>query len=238
MAIRVTGLTVVYNGSEPALSDVTVEFRRGEMVLLMGPNGAGKSTLIRAILGLVRPAAGKVEVLGSDPLRDRSVRRRIAYVPQARSLNAQAPLRVRDLVEMGALLSPTRPDQDGEISRRVEAALEAVGLLDKLDVRIAHLSGGQLARALLARALAQDPEIYLLDEPFESIDAASEAMVLRALRSERDRGKLVLLTEHHIADFSAFDRVVLLNRTVIASGRPEEVLSDPSVMARLSGGHQ
>ncbi|MEM0454397.1 MAG: metal ABC transporter ATP-binding protein [Nitrososphaerota archaeon] len=239
MVVKVFGLTVFYNGnSRPALEDVTVEFRKGEMVLLMGPNGAGKSTLIRAILGLVRPAAGRIEVLGTDPTRDRSVRRRIAYVPQARSLNVQAPLRVRDLVEMGALLSPRRPDHDGELARRIETALESVGLLDKINARIAHLSGGQLARALLARALAQDPEIYLLDEPFESIDTASEAAVLRALRSERERGKLVLVTEHHITDFSEFDRIVFLNRRVIASGRPDEVLSNRSVTDLLLAGHR
>jgi manganese/zinc/iron transport system ATP- binding protein len=224
MVIRVSGLTVTYNGSEPALQDVTLQFGRGEMVLLMGPNGAGKSTLIKAILGIVRPSAGRVEVLGSDPLKDRSVRRRIAYVPQVRSLNTLAPLRVRDLVEMGALLSQERPDSNGDVESRIRRALEAVGLAERIDHRLSQLSGGQLARALMARALAQNPEIYLLDEPFESIDAASEAMILRALRSERDRGKLVIVTEHHITDFSSFDRLVLLNRTVIASGRPEDVL--------------
>jgi manganese/zinc/iron transport system ATP- binding protein len=224
MVIRVSGLTVTYNGSEPALRDVTLEFGRGEMVLLMGPNGAGKSTLIKAILGIVRPSAGRVEVLGSDPLKDRSVRRRIAYVPQVRSLNTIAPLRVRDLVEMGAMLSQKKPESDGDVELRVGRALEAVGLADWINHRLSQLSGGQLARALMARALAQNPEIYLLDEPFESIDAASEAMILRVLRSERDRGKLVVVTEHHITDFSSFDRVVLLNRTVITSGKPEEVL--------------
>jgi manganese/zinc/iron transport system ATP- binding protein len=203
---------------------VTLKFGRGEMVLLMGPNGAGKSTLIKAILGIVRPASGRVEVLGSDPLKDRSVRRRIAYVPQVRSLNTIAPLRVRDLVEMGVLLSPERPESDGDVELRVGRALEAVGLAERTNHRLSQLSGGQLARALMARALAQNPEIYLLDEPFESIDAASEAMILRVLRSERDRGKLVVVTEHHITDFSSFDRVVLLNRTVITSGKPEEVL--------------
>ncbi|MEM2269586.1 MAG: ATP-binding cassette domain-containing protein, partial [Nitrososphaerota archaeon] len=131
-----------------------------------------------------------------------------------------------------------RPDHDGELARRIETALESVGLLDKINARIAHLSGGQLARALLARALAQDPEIYLLDEPFESIDAASEAAVLRALRSERERGKLVLVTEHHITDFSEFDRIVFLNRRVIASGRPDEVLSNRSVTDLLLAGHR
>jgi len=224
MVIRVSGLTVTYNGSEPALRDVTLEFDRGEMVLLMGPNGAGKSTLIKAVLGIVRPISGKVEVLGSDPVKDRSVRRRMAYVPQARSLNTLAPLRVRDLVEMGARLLPDSTDPDGGLDGRIRQAVEAVGLADRIDRRISQLSGGQIARALMARALAQNPEIYLLDEPFESIDAASEAMILRALRSERDRGKVVVLAEHHITDFSLFDRVVLLNRTVIASGRPEEVL--------------
>ncbi len=224
MVIRVSGLTVTYNGSEPALQDVTLEFNRGEMVLLMGPNGAGKSTLIKAVLGIVRPISGKVEVLGSDPVKDRSVRRRMAYVPQARSLNTLAPLRVRDLVEMGARLLPDSTDPDGELESRIRRALESVGLAERVDHRISQLSGGQIARALMARALAQNPEIYLLDEPFESIDAASEAMILRALRSERDRGKVVVLAEHHITDFSLFDRVVLLNRTVIASGRPEEVL--------------
>ncbi len=224
MAIRVSGLTVTYNGLEPVLRDVSLELERGEMVLLMGPNGAGKSTLIKAVLGIIRPASGRVEVLGSDPLKDRSVRKRMAYVPQARNLYTLAPLRVRDLVEMGARLSPRDPESDGDLEARIRRALEAVGLADRINHRISQLSGGQLARAVMARALAQNPEIYLLDEPFESIDAASEAMVLRALRSEKERGKLVLVTEHHITDFSAFDRVVLLNRTVVASGKPDEVL--------------
>jgi manganese/zinc/iron transport system ATP- binding protein len=236
MVIRVSGLTVTYNGSEPALRDVNLEFGRGEMVLLMGPNGAGKSTLIKAILGVVRPSAGRVEVLGSDPLKDRSVRRKIAYVPQVRSLNTLAPLRVRDLVEMGALLSPERPDSDGDVESRIRRALEAVGLAERINHRLSQLSGGQLARALMARALAQNPEIYLLDEPFESIDAASEAMILRVLMSERDRGKLVVVTEHHITDFSIFNRVVLLNRTVIASGRPEDVLRHLPLVANGNEG--
>jgi manganese/zinc/iron transport system ATP- binding protein len=238
MVIRVSGLTVTYNGSKPALRDVNLEFGRGEMVLLMGPNGAGKSTLIKAILGIVRPSAGRVEVLGSDPLKDRSVRRRIAYVPQVRSLNTLAPLRVRDLVEMGALLSPERSDSDGDVESRIRRALEAVGLAERINHRLSQLSGGQLARALMARALAQNPEIYLLDEPFESIDAASEAMILRVLRSERDRGKLVVVTEHHVTDFSVFNRVVLLNRTVISSGRPEDVLRHLPLVANGNEGER
>jgi manganese/zinc/iron transport system ATP- binding protein len=217
---------------------VTLEFGRGEMVLLMGPNGAGKSTLIKAILGIVKPASGRVEVLGSDPLKDRSVRRRIAYVPQVRSLNTLAPLRVRDLVEMGALLSPERSDSESDVESRIRRALEAVGLAERINHRLSQLSGGQLARALMARALAQNPEIYLLDEPFESIDAASEAMILRVLRSERDRGKLVVVTEHHITDFSSFDRAVLLNRTVIASGRPEDVLRHLPLVANGNEGER
>jgi manganese/zinc/iron transport system ATP- binding protein len=238
MVIRVSGLTVTYNGSEPALRDVNLEFGRGEMVLLMGPNGAGKSTLIKAILGIVRPSAGRVEVLGSDSLKDRSVRRRIAYVPQVRSLNTLAPIRVRDLVEMGALLSPERPDSDGDVESRIRRALEAVGLAERINHRLSQLSGGQLARALMARALAQNPEIYLLDEPFESIDAASEAMILRVLMSERDRGKLVVVTEHHVTDFSVFNRVVLLNRTVISSGRPEDVLRHLPLVANGNEGER
>ncbi len=224
MVIRVTRLTVAYNGSEPALRDVSLEFDRGEMVLLMGPNGAGKSTLIKAVLGIVRPISGKVEVLGSDPLRDRSVRSKIAYVPQARSLNTLVPLRVSDLVEMGARLHSISADSDGALDGRIRQAVGAVGLAEMIDRKISQLSGGQLARAIMARALAQNPEIYLLDEPFESIDAASEAMILRALRSEKEKGKLVILAEHHITDVSPFDRIVLLNKTVIASGRPEDVL--------------
>jgi manganese/zinc/iron transport system ATP- binding protein len=238
MVIRVSGLTVTHSGSEPALRDVNLEFGRGEMVLLMGPNGAGKSTLIKAIIGIVRPSAGRVEVLGSDPLKDRRVRRRIAYVPQVRSLTTLAPLRVKDLVEMGALLSPDRVDFEGDVESRIRRALEAVGLAERINHRLSQLSGGQLARALMARVLAQNPEIYLLDEPFESIDAASETMILRVLKSERDRGKLVVVTEHHITDFSSFDRAVLLNRTVISSGRPEDVLRHLSLVANVNEGER
>lgn len=228
--MRAVDLHVGYNG-ELALEGVEFAGAAGEMVLLMGPNGAGKSTLLKTFVGLIRPTRGSVEVLGSDPWVDRSVRRRVAYVPQQRALVLSSPLRVIDLVEMGAGVSRVRGHRAS-----FEDAMERVGVAGLRNKRLSELSGGQLARALIARALAQDPDVYLLDEPFESIDRPSEEAVISALEEEKRRGKHVLLSEHHVPDPTPFDRVLLLNRRVIMVGKPFDVLTDRRLLFEAYNG--
>ncbi|MEN3047566.1 MAG: metal ABC transporter ATP-binding protein [Candidatus Caldarchaeales archaeon] len=228
--VRAVDLYAGYNGSR-ALEGVTFSGNAGEMVLLMGPNGAGKSTLLRAFAGLIRPYRGRVEVLGSDPWSDRSVRRRVAYVPQQRSIALGPPLRVMDLVEMGSEVARGRG-----LRADPDEAMERVGISGLRHRRLSELSGGQLARALIARALAQDPDVYLLDEPFESIDRPSEGAVISALEEEKRRGKHVLISEHHVPDPTPFDRVVLLNRRVFAVGKPHEVLSEKRLLSEAYNG--
>ncbi|MCS7117748.1 MAG: ATP-binding cassette domain-containing protein [Thaumarchaeota archaeon] len=228
--LRVADLYAGYDGAA-VLEGVWYEGLREELVLLMGPNGAGKSTLLKTAVGLIRPIRGSVEVLGSDPWSDRSVRRRVAYVPQQRTLAVSSPLRVVDLVEMGARAARARGARD-----RSDDAMERVDVARLRNARLLDLSGGQLARALIARALAQDPDIYLLDEPFESIDRPSEEAVVSALEEEKRRGKHVLLSEHHVPDPTPFDRVVLLNRRVVAIGTPTDVLSDRRLLTEAYNG--
>ena len=234
---RVKGLEVKYsrNGS-PVFSGVDIEGYRGEVLLIMGPNGGGKTTLLKAIIGLVKPSRGSIEVLGRDPYRDLTVRKLIGYVPQVLDFNLYAPLTLWDLVSLGRYprlgIFKRFSEEDFEA---VETAIKRVGLEDHVDRKVSELSGGQLSRALIARALAQEPEIYLLDEPFESIDYVSEEIIHGVLKEEASRGKLIIFTEHHIGDTSYIDRVILFNHGVVANGRPDEVMKEDVLRLAYGG---
>ncbi len=219
-------VTVKYSDRNgPVFEGLDLELYPGEIVLIAGPNGGGKTTLVKTILGLVKPVSGMVSVLGRDPVRDPGVRREIGYVPQLDEVNIYAPITLYDFVMMGRyprLPLLARPGEEDH--RMVEEALRRVGLWDRRDYRLSEVSGGQLARAMIARALAQDPTIYILDEPFESIDFPSEERIMRVLEEEKGRGKLVILTEHHISDGEEIDRVILFRHGIVRIGPPGEVL--------------
>jgi len=219
-------VTVKYSDRNgPIFTGLSLELYPGEMVLIAGPNGGGKTTLIKTILGLVRPVGGTVSVLGRDPFKDPGVRREIGYVPQLDEVNIYAPLTLYDFVMTGRYPRLSLLSRLGEEDHRiVEVALRRVGLWDRRYYRLSEISGGQLARAMIARALAQDPTIYILDEPFESIDFPSEERIMRVLREEKGRGKLVILTEHHISDGEGIDRVILFRHGIVRIGPPSEVL--------------
>jgi manganese/zinc/iron transport system ATP- binding protein len=231
LAIR--GMTVSY-GQKPAVFSVDMTVEPGKMTAIIGPNGAGKSTLLKAALNIVRPLSGKVTVFGEPIERARD---RVAYVPQRASVDWDFPTRVIDVVEMGlyrqvGLLGRMRR------SHRASAreALERVGMADFAERQIGQLSGGQQQRVFLARALVQDADLYLLDEPFAGVDAATEKAIIAVLKSLRDAGKTVVAVHHDLATVTDyFDNVFLINTSKIAEGPVSEAFNGDTLQATYGG---
>lgn len=232
-ALSLRGLSVHY-GVLPVLEQVEAHFAPGRMTAIIGPNGAGKSTLLKAALGLVPVAAGEVRFFG-QPLA--AARARIAYVPQRASVDWDFPVRAVDVVQMGLYRSL------GLLGRRTAAhrakameCLERVGMQDYALRQIGALSGGQQQRVFLARALAQGAELFLLDEPFAGVDAATESAIVSVLQGLRDDGATVVAVHHDLSTVPAyFDRVLLLNRTAIAEG-PVATAFTREALGRTYGG--
>lgn len=233
-ALRIAGLSVRY-GEVPALEDVDLEVSPGEACGLVGANGSGKSTLFKATVGLVRASRGTVEVLGgpADVARRRGA---IAYVPQADDVDPSFPVDVADVVLMGRYhrMGWRRHPRDADRAA-VRDALARVGLADLGHRQIGRLSGGQRQRVLLARALAQEARLLLLDEPFTGVDAASEAAVTTVLRDLVADGCSLVISTHDLAMLPALcERSVLLQRRVLASGPTAQVLTAEN-LARTFG---
>lgn len=231
--LAVRGLTVSY-GQTPAIFSVDMTVRAGAMTAIVGPNGAGKSTLLKAALQVIKPLAGTVSVFGA-PLAQ--MRDRIAYVPQRASVDWDFPTRVIDVVLMGmygqlGLLGRVRSKH----RRQAMDALDRVGMSDFATRQIGQLSGGQQQRVFLARALAQAADIFVLDEPFAGVDAATEKAIIAVLQSLRDEGRTVLAVHHDLATVpDYFDDVVLLNTQVIAAGPVKDVFTETNLQAAYGG---
>jgi manganese/zinc/iron transport system ATP- binding protein len=232
-AVEVSDLTVAY-GEKPVLWDVDLDVPRGSLTAIVGPNGAGKTTLIRAVLGLVRPAAGRALVHGR-PYDEQ--RRLVGYVPQRGSVDWDFPTNVLDVVTMGRygrlgwLRRPGRKDREAALH-----ALEQVGMRELAGRQISQLSGGQQQRVFLARALVQDAEVYFMDEPFQGVDATTELAIVELLRGLRAQGKTVVVVHHDLPTVPEyFDRVVLLNVRRIASGPVEEVFTEENLRRTYGG---
>jgi len=224
--LAVHGLTVAY-GRRVALEDVTFETPPGALVGVIGPNGAGKSTLFKAILGVLRPTAGDVRLA-----------ERPSYVPQSDEARLDFPVTALDVALMGRYRSvPWWRPLPRAARRAARSALAQVGLEDLADRGIGELSGGQLQRVLLARALAQDSPIMLLDEPLSAVDAASQAAIAEVLRRRRAAGDTILLASHDLASMSALcDRVLVLNRRLLVDGPPETALAATTLLAAYGPG--
>ena len=232
-AIEVHDLTVAYQ-TQPVLWDVDLEIPEGRLVAIVGPNGAGKSTLLRAILGLVRPVTGWVKVYGEPYERRRSW---VGYVPQRESVDWDFPTSALDVVTMGLygqigwLRRPARHHRE-----RALACLDKVGIRDLARRQISQLSGGQQQRVFLARALAQDSRLYLMDEPFAGVDATTERAILALLQELRSQGRTVVAVHHDlqtVADY--FDHVVLLNLRLVVAGSIAATFT-PENLQRTYGG--
>ncbi|WP_170411273.1 MULTISPECIES: metal ABC transporter ATP-binding protein [Ruegeria] len=231
LAIR--GLTVSY-GQKPAVFSVDMTVQTGAMTAIIGPNGAGKSTLLKAALGIVSPLSGQVTVFGK-PLEQQ--RARIAYVPQRASVDWDFPTRVIDVVLMGlsrqlGLLGRIRARH---MSRAMDC-LNRVGMRDFADRQIGQLSGGQQQRVFLARALAQEADLYLLDEPFAGVDAATEKAIIAVLKSLKEAGKTVVVVHHDLATVTDyFDHVFLINTRKVAEGTVAEAFTAETLQSAYGG---
>ena len=232
-ALSLRGMTVAY-GTDAVVFSVDATFPAGSMTAIIGPNGAGKSTLLKAALGIVPRVSGQVRVFGQ---RFEAARDRVAYVPQRASVDWDFPATVLDVVLMG--LWPRLG-----LLRRVRAShvaaargcLARVGMEGFADRQIGQLSGGQQQRVFLARALVQDADLYLLDEPFAGVDAATERAIIDVLKSLRDEGATVVCVHHDLATVGAyFDRVLLLNRQRIAEGSLAEAYTAAALQETYGG---
>lgn len=231
--LAVHDMTVAYH-RKPVLWDIDYNAPPSQLIAVVGPNGAGKSTLIKAVLDLTPKASGVVQVFGAPYRQQRS---RVAYVPQRGSVDWDFPVSALDVVAMGLFrqIGWCRP-----VSRRhKQAALECldrVGMAGFSSRQISQLSGGQQQRVFLARALAQSADLYLMDEPFAGVDAATERAIVDVLRELRSRGKTALVVHHDLQTVPEyFDHVLLLNMRLVASGPTAEVFT-PENLRKTYGG--
>jgi manganese/zinc/iron transport system ATP- binding protein len=225
--IEVRDLTVAYNES-PVLWDVDLDVQLGKATAIVGPNGAGKSTLLKAILGLVPIAAGATRVFGSEL---NAVRQRMAYIPQRGSVDWDFPTNALDVVTMGRYGRIGWFRRPGKADRAIaEECLAKVGMSQFAKRQISQLSGGQQQRVFLARALAQEADLYLMDEPFSGVDAVTERAIVQLLHDVRDAGKTVVAVHHDIESVTEyFDNVVLLNVRLIESGPVSQVFTEENL---------
>ncbi|MDQ8726162.1 manganese/iron ABC transporter ATP-binding protein [Bradyrhizobium sp. LHD-71] len=235
-SISVRGLAVTYASGLTAVHDASFELDPGSICALVGVNGSGKSTIFKAIMGFVKPAAGEIRLCGR-PVAEAISRNIVAYVPQSEEIDWNFPVLVGDVVMMGRyghmnfLRMPSRVDR-----YKVDAALERVGMSDFRNRQIGELSGGQKKRVFLARALAQEGRIILLDEPFTGVDVKTETAIISLLGELRAAGHLMLISTHNLGSVPDFcDQVVLLNRTVLAAGPTAEVFTQANLERAFGG---
>ena len=233
--IAVRDLTVTYRNGHTALRDAAMTVPQGSITALVGMNGAGKSTLFKALMGLV-PATGDIRIMDL-PVPQALARNLIAYVPQSEEVDWTFPVLVRDVVMMGRyghmgwLRRPRAPDHAA-----VATALARVNMQDFATRQIGELSGGQRKRVFLARALAQDARVILLDEPFTGVDVQTEETIIALLRALRDEGRVMLVSTHDLGSVPEYcDRVVLVKGTVLAHGPTSEIFT-PENLRRTFGG--
>ncbi len=235
-SIAVRNLNVTYPNGFTAVRDASFSLDPGSICALVGINGSGKSTIFKAIMGFVRPSAGEVRLCGL-PVDEAIKKNIVAYVPQSEDVDWNFPVLVETVVMMGRyghmnfLRMPSRADR-----YKVDEALERVGMTAYRHRQIGELSGGQKKRVFLARSLAQEGRIILLDEPFTGIDVKTESAIIGLLRELRDAGHLILVSTHNLGSVPDFcDQVVLINRTVLAAGPTSEVFTQQNLERAFGG---
>ncbi|MGV2827175.1 metal ABC transporter ATP-binding protein [Myxosarcina sp. GI1(2024)] len=236
LGITVVNISVTYNNARLALYNASCQVIPGTITGLIGPNGSGKSTLFKSIMGFLKPNQGKIFIDGLS-IAQAQKRQLMAYVPQADEVDWNFPVSVADVVMMGRygymnlLRIPRTRDR-----RLVRESLARVGMSDFRHSQIGELSGGQKKRAFLARALAQESKIMLLDEPFTGVDIKTEKSIIDLLLELRNAGHTILVSTHDLASISTFcDRVILLNQTILAAGTTEEVFTEENLAMTFGG---
>ena len=226
-AIETQDLTVAYQG-KIAIENINLKLKRASRTAIVGPNGAGKSTLIKAILSLEKRVTGQVSIEGDD---SKKARQKIAYVPQKGDVNWDFPTTVLDVVimgrysHMGWFKRPSKEDKDIALN-----ALKAMKMIKFKDRQISQLSGGQRQRVFLARAMAEEADIYIMDEPLQGIDIKTEALIMETIKNLQEKGKTFLIVHHNLSTVSDyFDHVIMLNQTVQASGSVNDVLTEGNI---------
>ena len=236
IGLVINDITVTYKNGHTALHNASFTLPVGSITALVGVNGSGKSTLFKSIMGFVTLAKGSVEILGlSVPQALKS--NRVAYVPQSEEIDWDFPVLVEDVVMMGRYGHMNMLRMARQIDReKVSIALERVGLEELRYRQIGELSGGQKKRVFLARALAQESQVVLLDEPFTGVDVKNEEQIMALLRDLRDEGKVILVSTHNLGSVPEFcDRAVLIDRTVLASGETREVFTQENLQRAFGG---
>jgi manganese/zinc/iron transport system ATP- binding protein len=232
-ALELHDLTVSY-AKKPVLYGVDVQVPQGALVGIIGPNGAGKSTMIRAIMGLTPASSGWVQIFGETFEKSRH---RVGYVPQREQVDWDFPVNVMDVVLMGRygrrgwLRRVTKEDK-----KIAEESLDKVGMLPFRNRQIANLSGGQQQRVFLARALAQQSDLYLMDEPFAGVDATTERAIVTLLQDLQSQGKTILVVHHDLTTAKEyFDHMLLLNMRLVAFGKTEDVFTMEQLQKTYGG---
>lgn len=234
--IKVNNISVVYRNGFTAIHDASFTLPEGSITALVGINGSGKSTVFKSIMGLVSLKTGSVDILGLS-VKQALKNNIIAYVPQTEEIDWDFPILVEDVVMMGRyghmnMLRMSKP-KDHQL---VDEALQRVNMQDYKKRQIGELSGGQKKRIFLARALAQQSKVILLDEPFTGVDVKTEEQIMALLRSLRDEGKIILVSTHNLGSIPEFcDRTVFINRTILDEGTTEKVFT-PSNIEKAFGG--
>lgn len=232
--IHIEDLTVAYH-DKPVLWDNDLDIIKNSRTAIIGPNGAGKSTLIKAILDIQKRISGKIYIEGKT---FKEVKKDIAYIPQINSVNWDFPITVIDVVLMGRYVHLgwiKRPTKEDRIL--AEKALEKIGLLEFKERQISELSGGQKQRVFIARAIAQDAQIYFMDEPLAGVDKVTEKIIIDFLKELQKKGKTSIVVHHNlntIPDY--FDHVIMLNKKVVASGKVEDVFTKENLEKTFGGG--
>jgi manganese/zinc/iron transport system ATP- binding protein len=232
--LSVEELTVNYDKT-PVLWDINFKIPKGSLVGIVGPNGAGKSTLLKTLLGMVEPLSGKVQFFGQNFSK---VRKRVAYIPQRNSVDWDFPLSAEEVVLMGRYghLGPLRwaRAQDREIAKQ---ALEKVGMLAFADRQIGQLSGGQQQRVFIARALAQEADLYLMDEPFAGVDQATEKALILLFEELAAQGKTLLIVHHDLGSANRYFKwLLMLNTCLVASGPLKEIFTQENLLRTYGKG--
>ena len=219
-AIEIRNLTVAY-GENIALENLNLDVEAGSLMALVGPNGAGKSTLIKTILKFLKQITGEIKINGKT----------LAYVPQRNSVDWDFPTTLFDVVEMGCygrvgLFKRVNKEE----KQKVLKAIEQVGMLDFKDGQISELSGGQQQRAFIARALVQEADIYLMDEPFQGVDSTTEKSIVDILKKLKSEGKTLIVVHHDLQTVPTyFETVTFISKSVIASGKIKEVFTQENI---------